>query len=364
MRLVGFSDLHLDSPFAWAPAEIGRSRRQVLRTALSEVAGLARELDADALLCAGDLYEQERWTPDTANFVRRTFADLAPIPVFVAPGNHDWMGPASLYATTEWTDNVHIFAEPHLTAVPLGDVLLWGAAHVEPAGTPGFLEGFEVAGPGIHIGLFHGSERSGLAAQGGDKQLHAPFTTDELATSGLAHALVGHYHRPSTTRLHTYAGAAAPLAFGEGGGGAVVLDVDASGSVDATCHRLHTSDLHDFEVDVTGAGDSDEVLGRVLAVTSTVQGVGRVTLVGELDPDVGLSVGAVGDARGGLEHLVVRAGGLRHAYDIDSLKRESSVQGRFVQAVMATDFCDDDERHRVLATGLRALDGRADLEVV
>jgi hypothetical protein len=38
------------------------------------------------------------------------------------------------------------------------------------------------------------------------------------------------------------------------------------------------------------------------------------------------------------------------------------VRGQFVQDVMAADF-DDDRRRRVLHIGLRALEGRTDLEV-
>ena len=38
---------------------------------------LARELNAEALFCGGDLYEHDRATPDTAGFLRATFADLA-----------------------------------------------------------------------------------------------------------------------------------------------------------------------------------------------------------------------------------------------------------------------------------------------
>ena len=103
MKIIHFSDLHLDSPFAWIGATGGaaRKRRQALRDTLVRIVDLTREVNADALFCGGDLYEQEHFRPDTAEFLKDTFAGLAPLPVYIAPGNHDWYGPKSLYAQVD-----------------------------------------------------------------------------------------------------------------------------------------------------------------------------------------------------------------------------------------------------------------------
>ena len=86
VRLLHFADLHLDTPFRWAPREVARARRWALRDTLLRICKLADEQRADALTCGGDLYEQERFTPDTAEFLRSTFAELYPLPVFFAEG--------------------------------------------------------------------------------------------------------------------------------------------------------------------------------------------------------------------------------------------------------------------------------------
>src|SRR3954467_8076293 len=141
VRLLHFADLHLDTPFRWATPELARSRRQALRDTLLNICKIADEQRVDLLTCGGDLYEHDRFTPDTAEFLRATFADLHPLPVFLAPGNHDWFGPASLYRQVEWSPNVHIFGTARFTPVSLADGLtLWGAAHCAPANTPGFLD--------------------------------------------------------------------------------------------------------------------------------------------------------------------------------------------------------------------------------
>ncbi len=109
VKLLHFSDLHLDAQFAWAGPEAARKRRENLRSTLLRIVELARAEGVDAVLSGGDLYEHERITPDTAGFLRSAFAGLDPIPVFLAPGNHDWFGPASAYERVAWTPNVHVF---------------------------------------------------------------------------------------------------------------------------------------------------------------------------------------------------------------------------------------------------------------
>ena len=74
MRLLHFADLHLDTPFKWAKPQHAHQRRRALRTTLETICRLAEERQVDALTCAGDLYEHDRFTPDTAKFLRDTFS--------------------------------------------------------------------------------------------------------------------------------------------------------------------------------------------------------------------------------------------------------------------------------------------------
>ena len=254
MKIVHFADLHLDSGFAWcgATGDAARRRRQALRDTLRAVVNLTREVNADALFCGGDLYEHNRVTPDTAAFLRQTFAELDPIRVYIAPGNHDFHGPESLYATVEWSDNVHIFAGPRLSRVQLADgITLWGAAHRVPANTGNFLDGFRVDGRGAHIALFHGAERSWLSEQGEGKEPHAPFDAADIENAGLHHAFIGHYHRPKDAERHTYPGNPDPLEFGEDGRrGPVIATISPDGSVERERCPVAQTRVHDLTLDV------------------------------------------------------------------------------------------------------------------
>ena len=364
MRIVHFADLHLDSGFAWAGADgvAARRRRQSLRDALHRITVLAR--DADALFCAGDLYEHDRVTPDTGRFLRPTFAELAPCPVYLAPGNHDWYGPDSLYALVEWSPNGHVFRKPQLEPVRLGDgITLWGAAHCAPANTGNFFEGFGMDGRGVHVALCHAAERSWLAEQWEAKELHAPFDAHDIARAGLAYAFLGHYHRPRDAQHHIYPGNPDPLAFGEEGErGAVVATITTDGSVKCERRVVAKTAAHDLTLDVSGCASQQDVRNRLIQAADGRHGVARLTVEGELHPDVDLRSE---DLRQVLLELFdavqVRFGTLHASYDIEEIGQEQTVRGQFVRDVLAAGLAGEESR-RVLTAGLRALEGRTDLE--
>lgn len=367
MKLVLFSDLHLDVAFAWMRTAQGvaRKRRQALRDTLYKIIDLTLQVKADALLCGGDLYEHDRFTPDTAAFLKTAFERLQPIPVFIAPGNHDWYGPQSLYRRVEWSSNVRVFDGNRLQAVELDDgLILWGAAHRTPANTAGFLDDFKVDRQGVHLALFHGSERGWFSAQEKGKQLHAPFDAGQIKISGLHHVFLGHYHRPCDHEWFTYPGNPDPLTFGEDGlRGAIIVTVQQDGSVCREHIPVAVTEVHDLYVDVSGSASLQDIRNRVQERVNGLHGFARVTLDGELASDIDIRPSDIGTLQSSLDSLVIELGDLHVAYDFELVAQEQTVRGEFVREVLQQDLADD-ERRRILVTGLRALDGHDDLEVI
>ncbi len=363
MKLLLFADLHLDAPFAWASAAAARARRRNRRETLTRILSLAEEAGVDAVLSAGDLFEHDRVSPDTVEFLRSSFA-RSTRPIYLAPGNHDWLSPRSPYELVDWSPNVHVFTDDRLAAVSLADGLtLWGAAHRAPANTDGFFAGFRPDRGGVHLALAHASERSLLGWQEAGKQPHAPFDAGELVEAGLAHAFLGHYHLPRDAERHTYPGNPDPLEFGEEGErGAVLVTIGPGGSVTRDRRHVSVSEVHDLTVSLDNAAHEDDVRDAVAAALDGLGGCARVTLEGEVGPAVRVDVRELQRLGDALDGLVVRTGQLTVAYDLDAIREEQTVRGQFARDAYET-IADDDERRRVLLTGLRALEGRSDLEV-
>lgn len=371
MRIVHFADLHLDAPFRRLPTTAARARRQALRRTLDAIVDLAHRERADAITCAGDLFEATRLTPDTLAFLRDRLG-AADCPVFVSPGNHDWVSPTSPYATTSWPDNVRVFQSRTLTPVELAPgLVLFGAAHHAPAGTGNLLTGARATAGAVCLALFHGSDRQSFPFQGADKEQHAPFDAADVRTAGFAHALVGHYHVPAEAADHTYPGNPDPLTFGETGvRGAVVVDVAADGSVKRGWRAVAQSAVCDVSVDLSGAAHRDQIIERVRAELAGLAGSIRLRVSGEVPAEIDfdaardLDPDALAIPRGPERALVVEVGDLRWRYDLAALAREPSVRGELVRRLAAARDVTDDDRELVLRVALRALAGRDDLEVV
>ncbi len=367
MRLAHLADVHLDSAFKAFSPGVARLRRQGIQNAIRAGVEHACEAEVDAILLGGDLYEHERVSPDTGAFLRELLASAAPTPVFIAPGNHDWLGPRSLYAREAWPANVHIFSEARLTPIELAPGLtLWGAAHLAPANTDGFLDDFVADRGGVNIALFHGSERGRFIFQGEGKLAHAPFSSEQIAASGLDHVFTGHFHTAIDGERLTYPGNPEPLEFGEGGDpvrGLVIATLDAGGHVMRERIRVAQTLVTDLLLAITGCASGGEIRQRAVALLEGTTGCVRVTVSGEVAPDVDLIPDDIARAAPDAMAVVVRLGSLTTTYDLEAIRTEPTVRGAFVEDVLASELSEE-LKQRIVVTGLRALEGRADLEVL
>lgn len=197
MRILHTGDIHLDASFADAalPPGLGARCRQSLRDVLAAMLHRAAAWPADAVLIAGDLFAHDRVTRDTVAFLRGAFESIAPIPVFIAPGDRDPFVPTSPYATEAWPANVHVFQRPAWHSHALCDVPLtvhgFAFDGPEPSNSPiGTL-----AAPRdgrAHVAVGHGSAREALPD--GVRPAH-PFAARDAAAPGLAYLALGHYPR-------------------------------------------------------------------------------------------------------------------------------------------------------------------------
>lgn len=361
LRLLLFSDLVLDRPYEWAPPSVGDARRAAAREALVELLGLARQHNVDLIACAGDLFDRRTIRPTTMQWLI-TALRSAGVPVLIAPGNRDFVGPLGGYTRHEWPDNVTVFHTDRLVPVDVtGGVTVWGAAHTEAHRSRSFLDGFEADREGVNLALFHGAEKSGAS-----REPHldpcAMFDEAAIASGGLDHALVGHYQQPHFGLRHTYPGAPLAHEFGSGAaGGAIVVSIAADGSIDREYIGVATPGLHHVAVDVAGSTSKREVIQRTKTAIGDRGGVIRLCLTGPLSPEIVLKREDFLDFVGSDSDLLIDCD---TGVDLDLVQvaDEQTVRGQFVRDVLASAHLTDERGKRVLLIGLRALDGSDTLE--
>ena len=126
--VVHSSDLHLGSgPY--------HHRREVDELgALHEVLAAALELNAHALLLAGDIFDHNRLPLDLLDRAAHAMAGAA-LPIVILPGNHDPITPDSVYRRGGLADpaNVHVLGITVDERLDLPDLDLesWGTPHAD-----------------------------------------------------------------------------------------------------------------------------------------------------------------------------------------------------------------------------------------
>ena len=187
MKLLHASDFHLDSPLSGLPPEKSALRRRELRNAPARLAALAKSERVDLVLLPGDLFDGARVCPETVHALAQALEDMA-VPVFIAPGNHDYYHNKSPYAAS-WPGNVHIFTRSELEAVelPTLNCVVHGCAFTAPHREDDPLSRFAAPDDGrTHLLCVHG--KVGLTGS------YAPIDPKSLENSGAAYAALGHIH--------------------------------------------------------------------------------------------------------------------------------------------------------------------------
>ncbi len=359
MRFIHTADVHLDVCFAALrmPARAANRRRQSLRDVFQGIVRRAIEWPADALLIAGDLFEHEHVTRDTAAFLREAFASMGSIPVFIAPGNHDPYMPSSPYASETWPGNVVIFSKPEWTT----HTILNGAAQIHGFG----FDGFEIsANPfgtlrlpddgRVHVAVGHGTER---AHQPPDGKSYAPFDAAAAATPGLAYLALGHFHDVTEIKgdfatVMYYSGAPESHGFNHPGMRHYLEVEIADGPAQVTRVPSARAVYASYELDCSALATAQQAIDRIRAwgAAAATPQIARVTLTGTCLPSVAAELAAIQDAvASDFEYLAIRDESVL-AEDYDELARETSSLGTFVRR-LNEEIADapDPERRRMIA---------------
>ncbi len=268
---------------------LGRQLREARFATLRRVAVLAKERSCDFVLAAGDLFEHNQVSPETVTRTLQIFGDIAPIPVYMLPGNHDWYDAGSVYRRDIFRSYENIVVLGRRAPVAIGANCMLYPCPVfrrwemdEPTGWIPVREDEEE----IRIGVAHGSLMP-LAEP--DPVL--PVPEDVVTRKSLDYLALGHYHslrRVADDRV-AYPGTPEPTRFGEADAG-WVLEVELQGPGQPpriTPHRVGRLRWLEWREELEGnvcevIGDLDR---RISALEDPDHTLLRLTLTGSVNAD-------------------------------------------------------------------------------
>jgi DNA repair protein SbcD/Mre11 len=373
VRFIHTSDSHLDTSFSGThfPSRLGDRKREAIRGTFRRIMEDACRDEADFVLIAGDLFEQDRVSPDTIEFLKQQFASLDAIRVFISPGNHDPAMKGSPYREEDWPSNVHIFRAEEFESVELPDLGIritgfgYAGAHLEDRY---FQKLGVLPGDLFNIVLSHGSDISGAPA---GKSQHGPFTVEEIAGKNIQYCALGHYHQqhslsnPIDGTQIWYSGIPEGRGWDEAGACGYLWVEAKDGAVRIESRFCNQYPLKTLTIDCDDFSTREQILDAILqqrGVQFDPKTILRIQLAGALDPKLDLSLTEI-EERLADEVLYIQWDDRTHpALDFEMIACEKTLRGRFVrllnERLAAAPEKDRASLERARLYGVQALSGR------
>ncbi len=355
LHILHAADLHLDAPFAALDPGQAAQRRSEQRLLLDKLADLAAERKADLVLLSGDLLDSEQTYRETAQALAAALGRID-APVVIAPGNHDYYSPSSLYAASFWPDNVHIFRSEAVEVLDLPQVTVYGSAFTSPFRAASPLSGFHAPSSGKPAVMVLHSDVDSPGSR------YCPITRQEIAQSGLTYLALGHIHGCSGLRREgdtcwAYPGCTEGRGFDElGPKGALWITIGEDNSVTAEFLPLCERRYEILTCDLTGK-DPAAAIAETLR-SGSPKDVCRLILTGEAEtPDLAALTALAGPCR----MAVTLLDHTRVPRDLWARESEDTLTGLFLREMRRRldAAADDTERaalDRAVRFGLAALE--------
>jgi DNA repair exonuclease SbcCD nuclease subunit len=234
IRFVHTADWHLGIKYAKLGPNAEKAREVRIKT-VEKLMNIAKENDVDFIIVAGDLFDNNDVDRGLIGVVLNIMKEVAPIPVYILPGNHDPLTRDSLYLDSSWKslNNVVILESKEPLRISNLNVTLYPCPVTQKQTRSDLTEWIKAKDESISIGIAHGN----LQIEGFIEDPNFPIDPGRGEKSGLDYLALGEWHslfkykgKDEIVRT-VYSGTPETAKFGEDGSGkAVLVEIKTHGS--------------------------------------------------------------------------------------------------------------------------------------
>ena len=352
MKIIHCSDIHLDSRMeSNLSAAQARERNHEICATFGRLTRYAAEEGVRAVLIAGDLFDTERVTAQTAGYVMEQIRRAEQVDFFYLRGNHDAV--RSLLPEEELPENLKLFGNDW-TCYDLGGVTLAGI-ELEREKWNDCYDALKLPEETVNIVMLHGQ----ISTQPGEELVALP----KLREKHIDYLALGHIHSFQTGKLDDrgtwcYCGCLEGRGFDEcGEKGFVLLDV-AQGCVKAEFIPFARRTLHEVEVDISGLQTVPEISSAMEEESAGIpeRDLVKFTLRGTYTPQTQKDLGFLRKMLEERFWFVRIKDETALKIDRETYEHDISLKGEFIRMVMASDR-PQEEKARIILWGIQALSG-------
>lgn len=356
MKFVHIADVHMGMGFSTASfgLEKGLDRRREIKGSMLGVVTYCQDQGVDLLLIAGDLFEEDYVTVSDLKDLNGAFSQLTKTKVLISGGNHDpIVNKASVYSMIDWCDQVYIFGtkmESHYIQAINTEVwsFSWDKKYLPP-----FLlqDTLDLSKDRINLLMLHGDVYQENKYQYIDQK--------QFEKSGFDYIALGHIHKMAfLTPWLAYPGSLEALDFSETGDHGFIEGDIHQGNLTASFKPFAKRAFHKLSLEVRGDMTFEGIsraLGDLLGPWPK-QDFFRITLLGDLDPQVTLDLGLIKERYEASYYYIEVLDQTQLDLDIDALEKDygDGLIGAYITAMKAKGL-DDPVVADALKKGLRLL---------
>ncbi len=362
IKMIHAADVHFDSTFGMLEVHKSEMRRRETRDSFLEMISYARNERINLMLLAGDIFESDFVSRETAEMLKEAFASIPECRIVIAPGNHDPYNDTSVYKKVNFPENVYIFTSEEVRSFDFPEIncTVYGYAFTSP-----FMETSPVCGvtpsdpTRVNILLAHADLTSPIARK-------CPMTPRDIERAGFDYTALGHIHNTDGVhetpngKYYAYSGCFEGRDFGETGKkGAIAARIDkADGKLAFEAKFVYFSKrtYETRRVDITGCENTAQIVEKLKAFIRE-EGYNettalRIVLEGVIDPLMKIFPTHIAEQISGLFTLVI-ADETLPLYDCAYLETDPSIRGAFFDRIRPLLDSPDAETRKTAALALR-----------
>jgi DNA repair exonuclease SbcCD nuclease subunit len=352
MKLIHCSDLHLDSKMEHnLTAQQARERNHEICATFSRLVAYATQQHVDAVLLAGDLFDTQRVSTQTAMFVLDTVRSAGSVEFFYLRGNHDES--RDVFAGMELPDNFKAFG-PDWTSYRLGCAVITGL-ELNRDNWSDFYDTLSLNRDDTNIVLLHGQ----ISTQPGEETIALP----KLKHKHIDYLALGHIHSFQLDKLDDrgswcYCGCLEGRGFDECGEKGFVLLTVQDAKVQPEFVPFASRSLHEADVDITDCLTVNELFSAITAAADSIptRDLVKFTLRGSYSLETQKDLRFLQKMLDGRFYFSKIKDESTLRIRKEDYAHDASLKGEFIRTVLASDR-PQEEKEQIILLGIRALSG-------
>lgn len=357
MKIIHCSDLHLDSKMETnLNKEKARERKIEILITFEKMVEYAKQNDVKVIIIAGDLFDKKTITVKAKKTVKNAIYSNPEIDFIYLKGNHDEAG--FIEEDEEIPTNLKVFNNQGWTTYNYGDITISG---IEFGGQTNYeiYNSLILEKNKINIVVMHGQE-----AENDSKDKAEIINLKQLKNKNIDYLALGHIHTYKQEKLdnrgiYCYSGCLEGRGFDEcGKKGFVLLDIN-EGKINSQFIPFASRTLYEVNVDLTGITENNEIESKIREQIKDIpeSSLVKIILGGEAE---------IGEERD-IDYFLKKFENYFYflkikdkptrKIDYMKYKNDISLKGEFIRLVLSQENLSDEEKSKIISTGIKALAG-------